>query len=361
MRAGIVGKGFIARGPRDCAALARRRSRMGGARRRERRRPPYGVSTLLDRAVDVLHVCTPNDVHARQALAAIERGVHVVCEKPLAVSSEECAELVAAAEQRASCTRSATTSAATRSSSRCAPRSRAGALGELTFVHGRYLCDDVLFPASGWRIDPARRAHRYVVGDLGTHWLDLAEHVTGQHVTEVLADFRSFAGGPARGLRRAAAALRGWGGRHPRALGRRRGPEEPAPVRARRLPRRLDVGPGGTQDAPRPPRDGAEPDRGRRIRQRIPQRPSACRAIPRVTGGIRAGVPERVRERLPAIRGEPHDAFRRSHEGARGVATWRPRSGALAEGRWVARRGVERRQARRRVRRSASAAPRSAV
>ena len=72
----------------------------------------------------------------------------------------------------------------------------AGAIGEVAFVHGRYLCDDVLFPASGWRIDPVRSGPSYVVGDLGTHWLDLAEHVTGLHVTEVLADFRSFAGGP---------------------------------------------------------------------------------------------------------------------------------------------------------------------
>src|SRR6266516_2324819 len=72
----------------------------------------------------------------------------------------------------------------------------AGALGELTFVHGRYFCDDVLFPASGWRLDPARSGPSYVVGDLGTHWLDLAEHVTGRHVREVLADFGSFATGP---------------------------------------------------------------------------------------------------------------------------------------------------------------------
>jgi predicted dehydrogenase len=71
-----------------------------------------------------------------------------------------------------------------------------GAVGEVSFVHGRYLCDDVLFPASGWRVDPEQSGPSYVVGDLGTHWLDLAEHVTGQHVSEVLADFHSFAGGP---------------------------------------------------------------------------------------------------------------------------------------------------------------------
>ncbi len=72
----------------------------------------------------------------------------------------------------------------------------AGELGELAFVHGRYLCDDLLFPASGWRVDPDRSGPSYVVGDLGTHWLDLAEHVTGRHVTEVLAEFRSFATEP---------------------------------------------------------------------------------------------------------------------------------------------------------------------
>ena len=71
-----------------------------------------------------------------------------------------------------------------------------GVLGDILFVHGRYLCDDVLFPASGWRVDPERSGASYVVADLGTHWLDLAEHVTRQHVTAVQADFRSFAGGP---------------------------------------------------------------------------------------------------------------------------------------------------------------------
>jgi predicted dehydrogenase len=71
-----------------------------------------------------------------------------------------------------------------------------GVLGAVSFVHGRYLCDDVLFPASGWRLDPGRSGPSYVVGDLGTHWLDLAEHVTGQEVAEVYAEFRSFATEP---------------------------------------------------------------------------------------------------------------------------------------------------------------------
>jgi predicted dehydrogenase len=190
MRAGIVGTGFI--GAVHVLAL---RS-LGVEVAWEAGRRDDLAELLDDDRVDVLHVCTPNHVHAAQALAALERGIHVVCEKPLAVSSEECAALVAAADEHgvvnAVCYHARSYPLVEHMRAEVA----AGAIGELTFVHGRYLCDDVLFPASGWRVDPAQSGPAYVVGDLGTHWLDLAEHVTGRHVSEVLADFRSFAGGP---------------------------------------------------------------------------------------------------------------------------------------------------------------------
>jgi predicted dehydrogenase len=188
MRAGIVGAGFIG----AVHALALRTLGIEVAWEAGRN---DDLESLLDAdRVDVLHVCTPNHVHARQALAALARGIHVVCEKPLAVTSAECAELVAAADGlvNAVCYHTRTYPLVEHIRSEVA----SGAVGEITFVHGRYLCDDVLFPASGWRVDPGRSGPSYVVGDLGTHWLDLAEHVTGQQVSEVLADFRSFAGGP---------------------------------------------------------------------------------------------------------------------------------------------------------------------
>jgi predicted dehydrogenase len=58
-------------------------------------------------------------------------------------------------------------------------------------VHGRYLCDDLLVApgGGGWRVDPAAAGPSYAVGDLGTHWLDAAEHVTGLRVLEVFAEF----------------------------------------------------------------------------------------------------------------------------------------------------------------------------
>ena len=144
----------------------------------------------------MLHVCTPNDVHAAQALAALERGIHVVCEKPLTVSTAESSALIDAAAERGLVNATCYHVRGYPLVEQMRVDVADGALGDVTFVHGRYLCDDVLFPASGWRIDPARSGPSYVVGDLGTHWLDLAEHVTGRSVLEVQAEFRSFTGGP---------------------------------------------------------------------------------------------------------------------------------------------------------------------
>ena len=203
MRAAIAGTGFIAGvhalalralGVEVAAVCGRTRT---GAEAFGQGQPYDDLDELLDsEQVDVLHVCTPNNLHATQTLAALGRGIHVVCEKPLAVSTAESRAMLAAAEERgvvhATCYHTRGYPLVEQMRAEVAK----GALGDVTFVHGRYLCDDVLFPASGWRVDPVRSGPSYVVGDLGTHWLDLAEHVTGLHVAEVLADFRSFTGGP---------------------------------------------------------------------------------------------------------------------------------------------------------------------
>jgi len=203
MRAAIIGSGFIAR----VHAIALRA--IGVEVEAVSSRTPAGaeafgegrayddLAALLERErVDVLHVCTPNAVHAAQALAAIEHGIHVVCEKPLAVSTEESRAMLAAADEHgvvhATCYHVRSYPLVEQMRVDVAD----GVVGDVSFVHGRYLCDDVLFPASGWRLDPAQSGPSYVVGDLGTHWLDLAEHVTGQEVTEVYAEFRSFATEP---------------------------------------------------------------------------------------------------------------------------------------------------------------------
>lgn len=202
-RAAIVGTGFIA--AVHAAALRELDVEVVAVcgRTRERaeafgRGRAYGdLRELLEsEQVDAVHICTPNDVHAEQALVALEHGVHVMCEKPLAVSTQQSDRLVGAAADRGLIGATCYHVRGYPLVEHMRAEAAAGALGRITFVHGRYLCDDLLYPASGWRTDPARSGPSYVVGDLGTHWLDVAEHVTGLRIAEVLADFRSFAGGP---------------------------------------------------------------------------------------------------------------------------------------------------------------------
>lgn len=200
MRAAIAGAGFIGRVHAhslraigiEIAAVAGRT--LEGAEAFGEGVPYDDLEALLDeQQVDVLHVCTPNVLHCEQALAAVERGIHVVCEKPLAVSTDQSRRMLDAATERGVVHTTCYHVRGYPLVEQMRVHAAAGDLGVLSFVHGRYLCDDLLFPASGWRIDPVRSGPSYVVADLGTHWLDLAEHVTGLPVTEVLADFRSFA------------------------------------------------------------------------------------------------------------------------------------------------------------------------
>jgi predicted dehydrogenase len=200
-RVAIAGSGFVGRvhagalrslGMEVAAVCSRT---LEGAETLGEGRAYTSLDELLEsEQVEVLHVCTPNHLHVGGALAALERGVHVVCEKPLAVSTVESARMVAAAAEHglvgATCYHVRGYPLIEHMRAEVA----AGAIGDITFVHGRYLCDDALLPVSDWRTDPARSGPSYVVADLGTHWLDAAEYVTGLEVAEVHSEFRSFGG-----------------------------------------------------------------------------------------------------------------------------------------------------------------------
>jgi predicted dehydrogenase len=196
-RAAIVGTGFVARVHADAlralgvtVTAVSGRSTTARFARAVGARPYDDLTELLEtEQVDVLHVCTPNAVHAEQALAALERGLHVVCEKPLATSLSDADAMVDAAARAG---RVAATCYHVRGYplvERMRADVAAGAIGAVRVVHGRYVCDDVLVAPAGWRVDPAMSGPSYVVGDLGTHWLDLAEHVTRLPVQQVFAEF----------------------------------------------------------------------------------------------------------------------------------------------------------------------------
>jgi predicted dehydrogenase len=207
LRTAIVGSGFVARvhanavrdlGGRVVAVCGRTKA---GAERLARE-IGAGVTAhdwleelLHDEGVEVVHVCTPNALHAEQALLALDHGAHVVCEKPLATSVEESARMLEAAERAGRVGAVAYHVRGYPLVEHMRSRTADGELGDLRVVHGRYVCDDALLVDEGWRLVPEGSGPTYVTADLGAHWLDLAEHVTGARVAEVLAEFRTFAPG----------------------------------------------------------------------------------------------------------------------------------------------------------------------
>jgi predicted dehydrogenase len=144
---------------------------------------------LADERVDVVHVTTPNNLHFPQVKQALAAGKHVVCEKPLAVTSNESAELLELATR-------AGLVHCTNFNLRFYPlvleareRVRGGELGDVWNVHGGFLQDWLAQPTDwNWRLEPEKAGELRAVGDIGTHWMDMTQFVTGLRIVEVLAD-----------------------------------------------------------------------------------------------------------------------------------------------------------------------------
>ena len=196
-RAAIIGTGFMGRvHARAIAAAGGRVAGISGSSP-ERARQAAGslradavfddVAELIE-AVDVVHVCTPNHLHAPLALAAIEAGRHVVCEKPLAVDAASARAMTEAAA-------AAGVVAAVPFVYRFHPMVReararvaAGGIGRLTLAHGSYLQDWLLRPDDdNWRVDAGKGGALRAFGDIGSHWCDLLEFVTGDRISAVSA------------------------------------------------------------------------------------------------------------------------------------------------------------------------------
>lgn len=139
---------------------------------------------------DAVHIATPNNLHFEMAKKALLAGVHVVCEKPLAMTVTEARELLALAEETKRVH-------AVHFNVRYYPLVREmkrlrekGGIGNIHAVLGTYL-QDWLFHATdyNWRVEGAQTGDSKVVADIGSHLIDLIEYVSGLAVTEVLADF----------------------------------------------------------------------------------------------------------------------------------------------------------------------------
>ena len=203
INAAVIGVGFI--GPVHVEALRRAGVDVVGvlgadAPESQRAAAALGLpkayasfdEVLADRAVHSVHLATPNRLHYAMAKAALAAGKHVLCEKPLALTSRESAELVALAAQTGV---AAGVNYNLRFYPLCqeaAERRRNGQLGEVYHVCGSY-AQDWLFHESdyNWRVLAEESGELRAVADIGTHWLDLVQFITGLEIEAVCADLRT--------------------------------------------------------------------------------------------------------------------------------------------------------------------------
>jgi predicted dehydrogenase len=198
-RVGIVGTGFIGAvharsallaGARltGVAASTPERSHAAAERLGADRAFASGEELVASDDVDVVHVCAPNALHEPLAAAALAAGKHVVCEKPLAMDAEGARRLV---EQAGTTDRVAAVPFAYRfyPTVRAArERVRQGLTGAVHLVHGTYLQDWLLRPEDdNWRVDAASGGASRAFADIGSHWCDLAEFVSGHRITRLCA------------------------------------------------------------------------------------------------------------------------------------------------------------------------------
>ena len=143
--------------------------------------------------IDVVHICTPNASHFEMAMYAMERGISVVCEKPLTKTLEEARQLAAYAREHNIVT-------GVNFNCRWYPQVmqakamvESGEVGDIYTVHGGYLQDWLYYDTDySWRLEPEMSGESRAFADIGSHWIDMVEAVTGLRAVEVFSDFETF-------------------------------------------------------------------------------------------------------------------------------------------------------------------------
>jgi predicted dehydrogenase len=148
---------------------------------------------VADPSIDAVHVCTPNVLHHPISKAFMEAGKHVLCEKPLALSAKEAQDLVDTAKK-------AGVVAAVNHNLRYYPvvqQARRmvenGEIGEILVVQGTYSQDWLLYDTDfNWRIETKDNGALRAMGDIGSHWMDMIQHLTGLKIKSLCADLAIF-------------------------------------------------------------------------------------------------------------------------------------------------------------------------
>lgn len=198
---GIIGSGFI--GPAHIEALRRLGfvqvvalcdgSLVKAQEKARQLNVPHAYASveelLAHPNLHAVHNCTPNHLHAEINRQILRAGKHVFSEKPLCMTPDEARELVALAEQAGVVHGVSFVYRQFAMVRQAASMMRAGTLGRLFASHGSYLQDWMLLETDyNWRVDAALGGASRAVADIGSHWCDTVQYVTGRRITEVMAD-----------------------------------------------------------------------------------------------------------------------------------------------------------------------------
>lgn len=158
---------------------------------------PSATSKLSDvlenKEIEAVHICTPNVDHFPMSLASVNAGKAVLCEKPMTMTVEQARELVAAAKAKNAVN-------GVQHNLRYYPNVQqiramiaAGELGDILVAQGTYSQDWLLYDTDwNWRLDSKSNGKLRVMGDIGSHWMDMIQHLTGLSITALCADLATF-------------------------------------------------------------------------------------------------------------------------------------------------------------------------
>ena len=204
IKAGIIGTGFI--GPAhveavrrlgfvEVIALAEDSQTRAGEKASSLHIPlAYGDyrELLRNPEIQVIHNCTPNYLHYQITMDTIRAGKHIISEKPLSMNELESAKLVTAVKK-------AKLVNAIDFNYRGYPLVQQAKqmianheLGNIELIHGSYLQDWLLYPTDyNWRLESKLSGNLRAIADIGTHWCDLVQYISGFRIAEVFADLKT--------------------------------------------------------------------------------------------------------------------------------------------------------------------------
>ncbi len=143
--------------------------------------------------LSAIHVCTPNFSHYEIAMYAMDKGLHVLCEKPLCCTIDEAQKMVAKAKEKNVVHSMNLNCRFYPMAYRAKQMVESGEVGNIYTIHGGYFQDWLYLDTDySWRVDSSVSGKSRAFADIGSHWIDLVEFITGLRVVELLAEFETF-------------------------------------------------------------------------------------------------------------------------------------------------------------------------